>query len=48
MRAVLFKSTSAGKKWMMVFYDSEGKRTKTTHFGAAGYEDLTQHKSQIR
>ena len=41
------KSTRPGKKWKAVFQTDTG-RTKTTHFGAAGMEDFTQHHDKER
>ena len=41
------KSDSPGKKWKAVF-ETEGGRTKTTHFGASGMEDYTQHHDKER
>ena len=40
-------STDADKKWMAVFELDNG-HTKTTHFGARGYQDFTQHKNLLR
>ena len=40
------KSDRHGKKWKAVF-DNDGK-SKTTHFGAAGMEDYTQHHDKER
>ena len=37
------KSTRAGKKMMAIFYDMNKKKVKTTHFGADGFQDYTQH-----
>ena len=42
------KSDRKGKKWMAKFLNKKNKRTKTTHFGATGYEDYTQHKDKER
>lgn len=42
------KSSRGNKKWMAVFYDHNKKRVKTTHFGATGYSDFTQHKDEFR
>ena len=42
------KSTNPKKKWMAIFYDENGKKIKTTHFGATGFEDYTQHKDKLR
>ena len=45
----LKKSTTQGKKYTAVFYDEETrKKIKTTHFGAVGYQDFTQHKDEDR
>jgi hypothetical protein len=43
----LTRSDRKGKKYKAVFVSSEGK-TKTTHFGAVGYEDFTMHKDEWR
>jgi hypothetical protein len=42
------RSTKAGKKWTAYFKDTDTGRTKTTHFGASGMEDYTQHKDEER
>ena len=42
----IVKSDRAGKKWKAVF-DVDG-RSKTTHFGASGMEDYTQHHDKER
>lgn len=39
-------STNPDKKYMAVF-DVDG-HTKTTHFGASGYSDYTQHHNYAR
>ena len=41
-------STSQGKKMMAIFYDEGKKKTRTTHFGASGYEDYTGHQDLQR
>jgi len=46
MKFELFHSTQAGKKYKAVFTD--GTKHKTIHFGASGYQDLTQHKNLER
>ena len=38
------KGDREGKKWKAVFQDPK----KTTHFGATGYEDYTQHGNDER
>ena len=42
------RSTSQGKKMMAIFYDEAKKKTRTTHFGASGYEDYTGHQDLQR
>ena len=42
------KSDRSGKKWKALFRNSETGRTKTTHFGASGMEDFTQHHDKER
>jgi hypothetical protein len=41
------KSKAKGKKYTAKFELKDGK-TKTTHFGAAGYSDYTIHKDPAR
>jgi len=42
------KSTNKEKKLMAIFYNNEKQKIKTTHFGASGYSDFTQHKDEDR
>lgn len=42
------KSDREGKKWKAMFINIKNKRTRTTHFGAEGMEDYTQHKDKER
>lgn len=44
----LGRSNRKGKKLVAVFVDKDTGRTKTTHFGAVGYEDYTMHKDEER
>jgi hypothetical protein len=46
-RVVFKKSTNPEKKYMAIFYEN-GKKIKTTHFGAAGMSDYTKHKDPAR
>ena len=46
MKAEVSKSTRQGKKHMAKVQSKDG--TKTVHFGATGYKDFTQHKSEDR
>jgi hypothetical protein len=41
------KSTQPEKKYMAVFELANGEK-KTTHFGATGYSDFRQHRSEMR
>ena len=41
------KSDKPGKKWKAVFQTDAG-REKTTHFGASGMQDYTQHHDKER
>tara|TARA_Y100001958_G_C21120133_1_gene464494 strand:- start:512 stop:799 length:288 start_codon:yes stop_codon:yes gene_type:complete len=47
MKVIIKKSTNREKKYMAVFY-KDGKKIKTTHFGAAGMSDYTKHKDSNR
>ena len=42
------RSSNPEKKLMAVFEDSEGKKTKTTHFGQRGASDYTKHDDKER
>ena len=42
------RSSNPQKKLMAVFYDSEGKKVKTTHFGQRGASDYTKHGDKER
>lgn len=46
-KVVIKKSTNSAKKYMAIFYQ-DGKKIKTTHFGAAGMSDYTKHKNKSR
>lgn len=37
-----------GKKWAATFHDEVDDRSKTTHFGARGYDDFTVHRDRER
>ena len=43
MKVVIKKSTNPKKKYMAIFKDDNGKRVKTTHFGAAGMSVIIQN-----
>lgn len=47
MEVKFSKSTRDGKKMMAVFF-KDGKKVKTVHFGATGYEDYTTHHDEER
>ena len=42
------ESPNKEKKMVAYFYDKDGKKVKTTHFGARGMSDYTQHKDPKR
>lgn len=46
MKVIIKKSNKSGKKLMAIFDD--GKKKKTTHFGAEGMSDFTIHKDPKR
>jgi len=46
MKLELRKSTNPKKKLMMTFIE-DGKRSKTTHFGATGFSDRTTTKNPV-
>lgn len=45
VKVVIKRSTNAKKKMMAVFF-KDGKKIKTTHFGASGYDDYTRQKTE--
>lgn len=47
-KVVIKPSTNSEKKKMAIFYDKDGNKLKTTHFGAAGMSDYTKHKDPER
>ena len=48
MKVVIKDSTRKDKKLMAIFTDDEGKKIKTTHFGAKGASDFTINKDKER
>ena len=48
MKVEIKPSTQKDKKLMAIFYDDDGKKKKTTHFGAKGMSDFTIHKDKER
>jgi hypothetical protein len=47
-RVDVSRSTNKEKKLMAVFEDKDGKKIKTTHFGARGMSDYTKHGDKER
>jgi len=47
MKVVISKATQRGKKLQAQFFDN-GKKVKTTAFGAEGMSDFTKHKDEAR
>lgn len=48
MYVQLDKSDRETKKYKAVFYDDNRKKIITTHFGAKGYQDYTNHQDDER
>lgn len=48
MKVSLHKSQNKTKKYVIKFYDNNGKYIKSTNFGATGYSDYTIHKDDDR
>ena len=48
MKVEIKPSTQKDKKLIAIFYDDNGKKIKTTHFGAKGMSDYTIHKDKER
>ena len=48
IESVLITKSDRDKKLKAVFRDKEGKKIKTTHFGAKGMSDFTKHKDPKR
>lgn len=48
MKVEIKPSTRKDKKYMAIFYDDEGKKVKTTFFGAKNFSDFTIHKDKER
>lgn len=42
MKVVISRELSGPKKMKAIFYDKDGKKVKTTKFGASGYTDYTR------
>jgi len=47
MEVSIKPSTNKKKKYTAIFYEN-GKKKKTTHFGAGGMSDFTIHKDEDR
>ena len=45
---IIEPGTAKGKKYKAVFFDDNGKKIKTSQFGAKGFEDYTMHKDKTR
>jgi len=42
------KSNNPKKKFTAIFFNKEGKKIKTQHFGSFGMSDFTKHKDEER
>ena len=47
-KVVIKKDTTTNKKMVAEFFNKEGKKIKTTRFGADGMSDFTKHKDPAR
>jgi hypothetical protein len=47
MKVVIKPSKAKGKKFTAIF-SKDGKKIKTTHFGAKGMSDFTKHNNEDR
>lgn len=48
MNVKIIKSKNPKKKFTAIFFNGNGKKIKTTHFGAKGMSDFTIHKNKER
>jgi hypothetical protein len=48
LKMIIKPSSVKGKKYTAIFYNDEGKKIKTSQFGASDYEDYTTHKDKTR
>jgi hypothetical protein len=48
VKMIIEPGSAKGKKYKAVFFDDNGKKIKTSQFGAKGYEDYTMHKDKKR
>lgn len=48
MKVQIRKSTDPKKKLMAIFTEHDGKKIKTTHFGAAGADDFTKTRDEAQ
>ena len=48
MKVIIKPSDIETKKYTAIFYDDDGTKVKTTHFGFKGMSDFTQHKNEVR
>tara|TARA_Y100001972_G_C7555845_1_gene279263 strand:+ start:402 stop:710 length:309 start_codon:yes stop_codon:yes gene_type:complete len=47
-KVIIKKDTTTNKKMVATFFNKEGKKIKTTRFGADGMSDFTKHKDPAR
>ena len=48
MKVTITDSTNPKKRLMAIFYDNEGKKVKTTHFGLKGGSTFIDHKDETK
>jgi hypothetical protein len=48
VKMIIKPSSVKGKKYTAIFYNDEGKKIKTSQFGATGYEDYTTQRQKTK
>ena len=48
MKVTISDSTNPTKKFMAIFYNDDGKKVKTSHFGQARADDFTTTKDETK
>lgn len=48
MKLISIKPSTKADKKLMATFEKDNGRTKTTHFGAAGYDDFIKSKNEVK
>lgn len=48
MKVDIKKSPNKSKRYVAIFYDDNGKKVKTTHFGSNSHSNFTIHNDEAR